>query len=192
MKIVVLYVSTNMPGRVDAAAVFIPYAKRFAGHHSRAGREVATYPIPCSTTRPNRRKTALEAIRNHGQIDMLAYFGHGLNRSIQIGFDTSIIDLLGNPLRDRGCSQVVLYACSASASATGGFSAKLAVSAQCRVIGHTTPGHAVYNPYVRYHLPDGSYGWYVTPGSDKWSDWRKKLKTDFAYELPLTKQEGQG
>lgn len=188
--IVVCYTSTNSPNKYDATGAFIPETQKFVGfHRANSDHEVVMYPIDCSVSRPKRRAQVLAALKNHDEIEMFVYFGHGLERSIQIGFDTSCVSLLADPLKEKGCKTVVLYACSVSGNVKAGFAKALAEKSGARVYGHTVEGHAVWNPFVRYFEPDGSCAWVVDPKAPEFSKWRALLKTDVAYDLPFLTQE---
>jgi hypothetical protein len=151
-----------------------------------------------------RRKAVLSAIHEY-QPSVLAWFGHGLERSIhQMGFDSGNVEALAAAIAEYTTApQVILYACSCAdgpgPSGDEGF-ADLLRDALCRegaihcaVWGHTTAGHTTQNPYVRvFRGPTPQQGgeWVVKPGGDHWARWQALLDGPLRFDFPLlTKDE---
>lgn len=144
-----------------------------------------------------RRKQVLDVLKKHrGQYTSVAFFCHGWRTGMQFGFDMSTVKSLAQEL-SRGdvllsYMDVSLYSCSCGGGGNdgdGGFADSLrdelckAGVVACKVVAHTTAGHATSNPYVREFegkgSPVGGNGgsWIVAPGSELWEPWKKALKT---------------
>lgn len=144
-----------------------------------------------------RRKQVIDVIRANKDkyLSNFAFFCHGWRTGMQFGFDMGTAKLLANELaKASGYStvDVTLYSCSCGAGdndGDGGFADALrdelckAGARDCKVVAHTTAGHATSNPYVREFngngSPVGGTGgqWIVSPKSELWEKWRKALRT---------------
>jgi hypothetical protein len=137
-------------------------------------------------------------------LDCLAWFGHGLPRSLpQPWIGLKDVDHFASVFASSKVPRqtVVLYACSTGAGGVGGdggFADALrdalcrAGSVNCRVVAHVTAGHATRNPNVRFFdgmgsATGGAGGYYpVAPGSALWKKWVRALReTDMRFRFPF-------
>lgn len=198
MTVLVLTADRDTPGRRDYVGAFRPEADAFVSKH---GGTVVR--IDQSQNAAGRFRQTLQAIEEH-QPDVLVYCGHGLRRSLpQLGAGLgNIASLAGALALGSTAPLVVLYACSAADGVApggeGGFCDALrdalcnAEATGCRVLGHSTAGHAVRNPYVREFRSETTLGgtWLVAPGSPRWARWVKALQGPLRLEYPyLTRAE---
>lgn len=191
--ILVLTADRDTPGRADYRGAFAPEADAFVSKH---GGTVVR--IDQGQNAAGRFRQTLHAIEEH-QPDVLVYCGHGLRRSLpQLGATLgNIASLAGAVALGSTGPLVVLYACSAADGVApggeGGFCDALrdalcnAEAGGCRVLGHSTAGHAVRNPYVREFRSETTIGgtWLVAPGSPLWSRWVKALQGPLRLEYPF-------
>lgn len=203
MNILVVFPQHNSPGKRDVTGAFRPEALRFKKHAEAthgASVDVASFDNRAGKLRRRRQVEAL--LRATPQpLDMVAFFCHGLAKSIQTGHDLGTVATLAEALAETAQDRdvdVVLYACDAADTHTGGpggdggFAdalrdalAERGVSG--RVDAHVTTGHTTKNPYVRRFWSNGEAAgtggdWLVAPGSPKWASWRKALRDP---RLPL-------
>jgi len=169
----------NTPGKRDATGAFIPCATRWAEYWD--GKLVL---IDNHQSKAKQRAAVLDAADGFF-FGRIAFFCHGLPRSLGLGFDLSSVAELAKVLTGSSC--VTLFACSTGADEVHGFAARLR-DELCRcgadnvtVDSHTTAGHTTENPYVRRfadYTPRGGDGgqWIVAPGSALWPKWRAALK----------------
>lgn len=189
----------NTKGRKDATGAFQPEAKAFMRHHGIKG---GLYLIDNHRSGFERADQVIGVLESRSCVDVVAFFCHGVSRSIQFGFNERNVDRLAKAVDAPGTSIVVLYACGTAGGhgvgGDGGFADLLRDALcrvgdfNCRVDAHTTAGHTTRNPYVRRFegkgSPVGGVGGYylVAPGSKLWRPWVKALReTDLRYEFPV-------
>jgi len=193
----------NTPGKRDATGAFQPEAKALV-KLAQKGSEVVL--IDNGKTLPARRKQVLSVIaaRKGKGFTSVAFLCHGLRSSIQLGFRSLLTPQLAAAVTDltEGAEDVVvpLYCCSTgadhdgdalSAPGTGdhSFADQLrdalcaAGAVHCRVMAHTTVGHATRNPMAVFMdgmgSAQGGVGGYapVAPGSATWRAWKQTLRS---------------
>lgn len=189
--------------RKDWSAVFRPESLAFAKFHHIDDDQIVQIDI--SKPKAKRVEQLISAIDDHakdGPIDLLACFTHGLKNSLpQFGISAERLAAAVASVKSPTIV-VALYACStgdgAGPNGDDGFGDRLRDflcqdgSVGCRVVSHTTAGHAVRNPYVRMFeglgSPVGGTGgsWIVAPGSQLWKKWRAALATGtLRFRFPL-------
>jgi hypothetical protein len=195
----------DTPGKHDATGAFQPEARRFFGIHG--GRQVH---VDNGYSAERRAEHVLDELVTSPPApwQTIAFFCHGTPSSIQLGFDLRNVQDLARAVAQTSAPdvRVLLYCCSTastirrllrtSVGGDGGFADALRDAlcregaTGCRVVGHTTVGHATKNPYVRFFDGKGSSiggqgGEYVVrPGSALWPRWREALATDFRFHFP--------
>jgi hypothetical protein len=194
----VLTPDRDTPGRHDWRGAFQPESDAFMAAHGGV-----LVRIDQGQSAAGRFRQTLAAIEEH-QPDTLAYFGHGLRRSLpQLGAGLGNVASLAAALALGSTAPlVVLYACSAADGVApggeGGFCDALrdalgnAEAPGCRVFGHSTAGHCCRNPYVRRFDARTNLGgeWLVAPGSPRWRAWSKALQGPMRHDFPyLTPDE---
>ena len=207
----------NKAAKGDGFNVFYPEAKKFDAYHNGTGLDTnrlfainamrMTGIVPVAEKRASmsaRRKQVLDILKAHrGTYDHVAFFCHGWRTGMQFGFDMQTAKILAAEIA-RGAEfvtivDVTLYSCSCGSGDSdgdGGFADALrdelckAGVIGCKVVAHTTAGHATSNPYVREFngngSPVGGTGgqWIVAPGSELWGEWIKALRTtNLRFEL---------
>lgn len=205
LRIVALYAGHNEHGN-DAGGAFIPQARGFARVRTLAGDRVELRAFDNRGPAASRRRAFLRELEGAceaagGRIDALAYFGHGLRRSLpSAGLAAARIGELAAPLHLYGAPRlvVVLYACSAAAgprdvrgvveTGDGGYADTLRDALATfghvgHVDAHTVAGHTTINRYTRrFHMDGKGPGiggtWLVAPGSPHWPAWGAALKSD--------------
>lgn len=186
MKVVAVIPSTNSPGKRDVTGAFRPEALRFL----RAwGPGNGLIVFDNTKLRAQRRAHVLEWLRDDPDVDVVAFFCHGLPGSIQAGFDRTNVDELADA---TDAQRIVLYACSAGGGADP-FASHLARAGHT-VWAHTTVGHTTMNPHVMKFTPWASgvaSGWVTEPGSAGWPSWRKRLRTDPTYRFRFWAPESE-
>lgn len=189
----------NSPGKHDATGAFWPMAQAFV-RETKAD-PAAIQRFPASEPLGARRMFCATALRGFGApIGTLAFFCHGYKTGLQAGYQLSTVLSLGR-LIAQYCepdAYVLLYACdtgrdddadtaderAAGPGGDGGFADELrdiceGLGRRITVMGHSTRGHCVENPYARRFRPGaGGRGgeWYVEPGSTAWTAWTRALK----------------
>ena len=180
-------------GKHDYTGAFRPEAEAFIAMHGGI-----TVRIDQGQASAGRFRQLLHAIEEH-QPEVLAYFGHGLRRSLpQLGASLgNVASLAGALALGSTAPLVVLYACSAADGVApggeGGFCDGLrdalgnAEAVHCRVIGHSTAGHCCRNPYVREFKDGAGLGgsWLVAPGSKLWARWVGGLAGPLRFQYPF-------
>lgn len=159
--------------RHDATGAFIPGAQQFCKTHG-LGK-------PVWLDDNNDRKKMLSTIAAASDLDVIAYFGHGIPNGLpSADIYESHLDAFAEAIRSAanpGC-RVVLYACSSGAE--GGFAQKLGrkLHGRCIVYGHTCVGHSFTNPYVtRFPYADeDTQPFLIEPQSRQWKDWYRLIK----------------
>jgi hypothetical protein len=204
----------NTGAKSDATGAFQPEARRYMQIHG-GGRivHIDNRGVPRERAESVLREIALGP-GNGRPWDTIAFFCHGLSRSIQLGFALGNVKRLAHAIAETSTQNVCvpLYACSTASSlrrllalgqgpgGDGGFADILrdeicrAGATRCRVVAHSTAGHATRNPYVRFFDGMGSPvggqgGEYVvrppTPDANTlWAMWREGLKTDLRFRFP--------
>lgn len=162
----------NARNRHDATGAFIPGAQQFTRKHS--------LDPPIWLNDRNDRSVMIDGIASSRDLDVIAYFGHGLRSGLPSA-DIWWKDLgpLANSIRIAaapGC-RVILYACTAGQE--GCFANQLSKLLNFRftIWGHTCAGHSFTNPYVtRYpHGPDPT-PYLVDPHGPLWAKWYRLIK----------------
>lgn len=207
-NILVIYSNTNSRGKSDATGAFIPEMKAFAKIHDVPKENVVGIRCPRVNKAKRRRQVyaAITKATRFGQLDAIAFFGHGWPQGIQFGFNRSHIPDLVWCMKDCCLPgvKVILFACLAAENdvkdkkvtglgpvTDGGFCDLLRDEMVRQEInrgwvdGHKTAGHTSWNPFlVRFLCEDvddpefGAVGgaWLVAPRSELWKKWIKALK----------------
>lgn len=171
----------NRPGKSDYTGAFRPEARIYTQGLGRPPAVARIVEVSLGQGRPERRRAVLRAIAEHRPTE-LAFFCHGSKLSIELGFDTTLVDRLAEALAEAGCSRVGLYACLTALDPRRGFAARLrdamvaAGLEGVRVLGHAQRGHSSRNPLkVLFEGTAGSPGeLVVAPGSPLWRTWRAR------------------
>ncbi|MBS7615482.1 hypothetical protein KEJ18_07135 [Candidatus Bathyarchaeota archaeon] len=195
----------DVQGKKDATRVFQPEAQRFEQFTGRNGLQPEIGVINNKMPQSKMTDAVLTLIQGFKPLSAVAFFCHGTSRKIQLGFDLNNVSKLANAIAEDNNTdiKVILYCClTGSGTGTGGdggFADKLrdclccSGATSCRVVAHTTAGHATRNPFVRFFEGMGSKtggtgGYYpVEPKSKLWQAWIKKLKEDseFRFKFPF-------
>jgi hypothetical protein len=199
MKALAIHATRNKPPKSDATGAFVPEAVRFQKFYAchREGFD--------NTLTPPKRRAAVHAILGkHRELELVAFFCHGLRRSLQTGHDLGTVNELADAIAAASGPRIVvaLYACSTAHELTvtrGGFADALRDALTVRgkaghADAHTTAGHATSNPMVqRFDMGDPASevvgDWLVPPGP-LWKTWRTRLKaTDLRLRFPMMTSE---
>jgi len=199
----------NTPGKKDVTGAFAPELARFL--KTRSGVE---HVIDNHKTFAQMRADVLSFLAgaaNSGvNYDSVAFFCHGWQQGIQLGFRNQNVPELAvffGAVFSSISPTVVLYCCSTggdpktkvTSPGTGdGSFADLLRDGLCqrgfkdnRVLGHDRVGHTTKLPYAKFFDGMGSNVggaggyWVVTPGSPQWRKWVRILGTDFRFEYPF-------
>jgi hypothetical protein len=195
-----IHASLLKPGDVGE---FLREAKAFRAMH---GGVIHRFDNKVS---PERRRVAILEGLTEGPsvtpVRSVAFFCHGLSKSIQAGFDLDSVGVLARAIHAICTPDVVvsLYACSTATGMSrqapggdGGFADKLrdnlveAGARHCRVIAHYTAGHTTRNPHVRYFEGPGNLGG-VAPFENtkktkqEWRRWVGALKGELRLRFPF-------
>ena len=161
-----------------------------------------------------RRKHAVERIgqEQRGTVGLFAYFGHGLNDGIQLGFKMAHVRQLADAIARVSKPEltVALYACDTGQDddaddrddlkpgpgGDGGFADALRghlflLGVKATVYAHAGTGHTTRFPYVRVFEPGelGGGSWLVEPGSKLWKPWVSALRnTSLRLRFPMMTQ----
>ena len=200
MRMLCLVPDQNTAGKSDMSGAFLPEARAFVRHHG-IEPELVIRRFPAAAAIPKRRAACVRAFDTCEQpLDLVAFFCHGWRDGLQAGFlranVLALARLLG--LHARLDAHVLLYACETGRDADaqvdddtepgpggdGGFADELrdaceALGRRVTVMGHTTAGHCVLNPFARRFAPGcGGRGgeWYVEPESALWRLWVRALR----------------
>lgn len=210
MRALIIHAGYNTT-KPDATGAFIPEARSYREMLLSLGHEVASSVLDNRAPKPTRRRQVeghISTGKALGGWDHVAFFGHGLSRSLQTGHDLTTVGALADALTGSvGASRrlvVTLYACDAGDSprtgpgGDGGFADALRDALAARgvtgyVDAHTTTGHTTRNPHVRRFSMDGGPGvggeWLVEPGSPLWRKWVAALKGPMRFRFPLLTRE---
>lgn len=209
MRGIAILPDRNSRGKFDQSGAFEPEARAFAKHHGIPDDHVVEIDI--SADQGARAAQFLTAIRDRAKgpaFSLVAFFGHGLTNNLPQFRQVTAPKLAGVLGSVKvPAVHVALYACSTAAgdrlTGDGGFADGLRDALQrngsidCTVDGHTTAGHASYNPNLRRFMGlgtndagalvhGGSGGeWIVAPGSKDWKKWIAYLRTVGRFEFPL-------
>lgn len=193
MKAIVFTPDRNTEGKHDYTGAFLPEATAFAKQNEGAWAKVAKVDI--SKPVADRRSAVEAALSSNGPLELVAFFCHGWNTGIQLGYSNKEVTQLAAAIAKNSTETVVvaLYCCSTAggpgAGGDGGFADKLrdalcaAGKVHCEVNGHERPGHCSRLPYVRRFegrgSPTGGTGgtWIVAPGSPLWPRWKRALQS---------------
>jgi hypothetical protein len=187
------YPKYNTEGKHDATGAFIREAWAWEKFWGKKGEKAKTIGIDNTSKKIQMRKTVLDGIEKH-RPQHTAFFCHGWQTGIQLGFTMANIRELAAALIEARTYDITIYGCkTASGPGTGGdggFADKLADALNMREFGmrnvdaHTTAGHTTQNPYVRRFWGGCGGQWIVDPKSALWSEWVYALKTDLRFEFP--------
>jgi hypothetical protein len=194
-----LHATRNVASKSDASGAFVPEAVRFAKLYA-SHRE----GFDNSLALPKRRAAVHAALGRYRDLELIAFFCHGLRRSLQTGHDVASVGELADAVADASGPRVVvvLYACStahALSVARGGFADALRDALTARgksghVDAHTSAGHTVSNPFVqRFDMGDPVseiVGDWVVPPGPLWKTWRTRMQaTDLRFRFPMMASE---
>lgn len=206
MSILALLPDRNTAGDEDYHRAFDPYSRAFVRRHAGAKR----VQLDFSEDKPTRLHNAIREIEQHPGLDVLAWFGHGLARSIpQLGLDDAdeVARFTGAIAAHSEAPLVILYACGTGAGpgtgGDGGIADRIRDglvkhgARRARVVGHTTSGDAVMNPNARLFCgpevkPENIGGrWFIEPGSRLWKTWSLALQRSktLPYDFPFLSPE---
>lgn len=205
VSIVTFAPGTNTPPKHDATGAFQPEQRAFAKLW--AGRGHAVESVVFDNTQPNehRRETVLAALADHRELRAVAFFCHGLRKSIQAGFGLAHVPELAEALSIamRADGVVALYSCDVGRDldrdqvddlqpgpgGEGGFADFLSDSIGAHrlargsdawtgwIDGHAISGHTTSGPYVRRFRGRADGGdWIVSPKSARWKEWKRRLR----------------
>jgi hypothetical protein len=190
----------NTPGKHDASGAFLPEARAFARFYG-VDPELVVRRFPATASITMRRAACVRTFDASAHpLDLVAFFCHGWRDGLQAGFLRANVLALSRLLaiHAKPDAHVLLYACETARDGDaqidddsepgpggdGGFADELrdaceAMGRHVTVMGHTTAGHCVYNPYARFFAPGcGGQGghWYVEPESALWRLWVRALR----------------
>lgn len=161
----------------DFSGAFEPESIKFAALHGADADDIVR--VRLSGTNDQQREQILVALRSHPPADIVAFFCHGWQTGIQLGFKTLHVgelakaivygslqpsEVIGHESHER-LPRVALYACSTGGGpggGDGGFADTLRDAmcklgaVNCRVDAHDRKGHSTQNPYVRRYEGGGS------------------------------------
>jgi hypothetical protein len=175
----------------DATGAFLPEARAFRALHSDAVQidghltsrggwlEFANPATPAY-----RRGIAESTIRYTPALDVLAVFGHGTASSLiatghAMYTAIDLADAISNAT--GGTGTVILYACSTAAGKRG-FADRLADQLpRMNIWGHTSAGHATWNPNVE--IAGGVGTPIARPGDPLWKRWAERMHDDQKFRL---------
>lgn len=198
----------NHKNKSDFTTVFLPECRAF----------MKLYNIPkenhlmvdLDLTEVKRKKSVFDFIKKRAAEEgkapnTLVFLCHGLKYKIELGIRRYNCDELSALLRKlhgpTETKMTVIYYCCSTAGGPGengdnGFSDKTRDSLckygfiDCRVLGHSSAGHATKNPLVRLFeglgSPAGGVGgaWIVAPKTPLFPKWRNKLaNTDLRFRI---------
>jgi hypothetical protein len=171
----------------DASAVFRPAAVEFARHYGLANSRGVMEPelIDNHKKHEDRRVDFYAAMRTKQNLNVVAYFGHGLEYGLVTprifkyddgGAGRFVAEVKGRILPG---SKLLLYACTAGVR--GGWANLVSdmLGSSVTVYGHDRAGHATTNPYVTRYPCGGAGSEYLIPGTTHhpmWKNWVCKLK----------------
>ncbi len=224
MKHLCIYTNTNtLIGTLGGSATprfkrdgdeFTREAKAYQKHHISQGSEVWTHGISARQPFKDRlwdfSRVIGQHVRDHGNADVLAYWGHGYQRGIQLGFKWRHgAQLLANDMIGLNAKTLILYACSC-AKGKNNFMLWIAQELikkgfyDFKLIGHDRKGHTMRNPFVVVYQPikDKITGVYMGdqfPGTGgihriefrslmegtAWKQWRESLHGSMRFEFPF-------
>ena len=153
---------------------------------------------------PARRKDVATILSTQRDLELIAFFCHGLRRSLQTGHDLGTVNELADAIAAASGPRVTvaLYACSTAHELTvtrGGFADALRDALTARgkaghVDAHTTAGHATTNPMVQRFDMQANVGditapWIVEPRTELWAGWQRALRGPLRLEFPLLDAE---
>jgi hypothetical protein len=191
VKALAINATQNTAGKSDATGAFVPEAIAFQKHWIAQGAACARFGYD-NRRKPGEKRAEVETILSTQRgLDLIAFFGHGLRRSMQTGHDMASVGALATIITNASAPHVVvvLYACSTGATDTG-FAAALRNELNARgktghVDSHANPGHTTQNPFVRRFVMGEREGhWIVEPQSPTWRSWRASLKGDMRFRFP--------
>ncbi len=174
----------NLAGRSDATGAFIPGAKRFGMLHG----SPHVVQLDMSGRPVERKARFMETLNGYEKVETLAIFCHGFSNGLQCGIYTRDMPLLAAELKRLEVKTAILYACSTAKNKESGFATTLAKATGCRVLAHTTAGHAITNPYLveitpengcRYIFPppsSGLIGDLMVVTKKRWARWLQAVK----------------
>jgi hypothetical protein len=187
MTALAIHAGYDSPGKGDVRGAFRPEAKAWAKMH---GAPVVAFDNRLAL--PARRKAVESILAQHTGVQYLAFFCHGLRRSLQTGHTNTTVNALADAITDACASDVriALYACSTGKD-DAGFAAALrdALAKRGRtgwVDAHTTAGHTTRNPWVRrFYMDRPGAEWIVARENTLWRRWVVALKTDLRFRFPM-------
>jgi hypothetical protein len=197
MRALAIYATKNTGTKHDSTGAFAPESLAFQKHY-------ACYRVGFDNTLGAPKRTAFveETLRAHRDLEMVAFFCHGLRRSLQTGHDMATVGRLASAIAEASGPRVIvaLYACSTGAATLvghqgqetreNGFAAALrnalhALGKTGHVDAHTNAAHTTRNPYVRrFMMGETGADFIVEPSSPSWKRWRTELTRDLRFRFP--------
>jgi hypothetical protein len=190
VKAIAIHATRNAQGKKDATGAFVPEAIAFQKHWIAQGAACAKFGFD-NTQRLPARRAAVEAIfATQSGLELVAFFCHGLRRSLQTGHDLATVRALAEAIAKASGPRVcvVLYACSTAHEVNverGGFADALRdelarLGKTGWVDAHTTAGHSTENPHVqRFDICpceiDEVKGDWLVPKGPLWREWVRAL-----------------
>lgn len=200
MRMLCFVPDANTTGKSDASGAFLPEARAFARFHG-VSHELVIRRFPADAPIPKRRAFCVGAFDTAARpLDVVAFFCHGWRDGLQAGFLRANVLVLARMMgmHARLDAHVLLYACETGRDSDaetdddsepgpggdGGFADELrdaceALGRRVTVMGHSTAGHCLRNPYARRFAPGaGGRGgeWYVEPEGALWQRWVRALR----------------
>lgn len=151
MAHLVVYATTNTPGKRDATGAFIPGALALG---KALGPEALLRPVSGAGPFPERDGELVLSVYEESVVTRASVFCHGTQHTLQVGLDNRVEGFAAF-FEEMPLERINLFACSAG-KGQGSIAWDLARTLRCEVLAHTTVGHSFHNPNLRLFGPDGN------------------------------------
>jgi len=193
---------------------FTREAQAYQKHWEKKGDQVFRYGISARQKFMQRlwefSKIIGDFTRTGEPVDVLAYWGHGYQRGIQLGFSRKAgAQAMARNIRGLGVKHLILYACSCAKGSENFMKwiAEELIRLKYRdfvLLGHDRRGDTMRNPFVVAYRPDPEMTSYadvqaqiqriefkdiMEPAAFK--AWRENLKSDLRFEFPFMEIENE-
>lgn len=162
MNVFITYYPHNRPGKKDGD-YFKTHAEKAAKFYNTLGYAVTMFALPKANDATKRaaflNKLAKYPVNHFGR---LLLFCHGTEKWCDAGLTVDTVTSWAQPLRNalasRAClPRVALYCCLTAKTQSTGLAAMISQTTQAHVVlGHTTSGDAVFNPYKAAYFMGGA------------------------------------